>query len=119
MIGTTGLRQLRVDCIVGIYPHERTHTQPVLVDIEIDYNFGPAAASDAIPDAVDYDTVAASVTDLIQSRQFQLIETMAEEAAALLLERITVAIAVRIEIHKPAAVPAAAYSYVRVDRARP
>ena len=119
MIGTTGLKRLHVDCIVGIYQHERENTQTVLVDIEIDYDFGPAAASDAIADAVDYDDVAASVTTLIQSRQFQLIETMAEEAAAMLLDRIQKAVAVRIEIHKPAAVPAASYSYVRVDRARP
>jgi len=47
MIGTTGLKQLHVDCIVGIYQHEREQTQAVLVDIEIDYDFGPAAVSDA------------------------------------------------------------------------
>ena len=62
MIGTTGLKQLHVDCIVGIFQHEREQTQAVLVDIEIDYDFAPAAASDAIPDAVDYDGVASSVT---------------------------------------------------------
>lgn len=118
MIGTTGLKQLHVDCIVGIYQHERERTQAVLVDIEIDYDFGPAAASDAIPEAVDYDDTASSVTALIQTRQFQLIETMVEEAAAMLLERIPKAVAVRVEIRKPAAVPEAAYSYVRVERSR-
>ena len=51
MLGTTGLHNLRIDCIVGIYPHERDQTQTVFLDIEIDYDFGPAAASDAIPDA--------------------------------------------------------------------
>ena len=118
MIGTTGLTQLHVDCIVGIYQQEREQTQAVLVDIEIDYDFGPAAASDAIPDAVDYDEVAASVTALIQTRRFQLIETMVEETAAMLLERIPKAVAVRLEIRKPAAVPAAEHSYVRVERSR-
>ena len=34
---------------------------------------------------MDYDGVAAGVTGLLQARQFQLIETMAEQAAALLL----------------------------------
>lgn len=118
MIGTTGLRQLRVDCIVGIYPHEREHTQAVLLDIELDYDFAGAAASDAIPDAVDYDDVAASVTALLQTRRFQLIETMAEASAAMLLERVRAVRAVRIEIRKPAAVPAADYSFVRVERTR-
>ncbi len=118
MIGTTGLHDLRIDCIVGIYPHEREQNQAVFLDLELDYDFGPAAASDAIPDAVDYDRVVALVTELIQSRRFQLIETMAEAAAAMLLERVPVVQSVRLEIRKPAAVPAAASSFVRVERAR-
>ena len=118
MMGTTGLRALRVDCIVGIYAHERERVQTVILDIELDYDFAPAARSDAIPDAVDYDLVAASVTELIQTRQFQLIETMAEHTAAMLLERTPQVRAVRLEIRKPAAVPAAASSFVRVERVR-
>ena len=43
---------------------------------------------------------------------------MVEEAAAMLLERIPKAVVVRVEIRKPAAVPAAEYSYVRVERSR-
>lgn len=118
MIGTTGIRQLQVDCIVGIYPHERAHEQAVLIDVEIDYDFAPAARSDAVADVVDYDAVVSSLTGLIRERQFQLIETMAEASAALLLERIPVAAVVRVEIRKPAAVPQAAHSYVRVERCR-
>jgi len=119
MIGTTGLHNLRVDCIVGIYPHEREQMQTVYLDIELDYDFATAAASDAIADAVDYDHVVASVTGLIQSRRFQLIETMAEETAAMLLAGLPQVAAVRLEIRKPEAVPSAANSFVRVDRARP
>ncbi len=119
MTGTTGLKQLHVDCIVGIYPHERGHTQAVLLDIELDYDFGPAAASDAIGDAVDYDGVASSVTELLQTRAFQLIETMAEETASMIFARVPVVRAVRLEIRKPAAVPAAECSFVRIARVRP
>lgn len=118
MTGTTGVRELRVDCIVGIYPHERDQQQTILLNIEIDYDFAAPARSDAIHDAVDYDGVVSSVTALIQSRRFQLIETMAEESAALLLARVPVATAVRVEIQKPAAVPQARHSFVRVERQR-
>ncbi len=118
MTGTTGLTNLRVECIVGIYPHERVQAQTVFLDIELDYDFAPAATADAIAGAVDYDDVAASVTGLLQERRFQLIETMAEAAAALLLVRVTVATAVRIAVRKPAAVPAAASAFVRVERRR-
>jgi 7,8-dihydroneopterin aldolase/epimerase/oxygenase len=118
MTGTTGLKNLRVDCIIGIYPHERAATQTVYLDIDLDYDFAAPSASDAIADAVDYDGIAASVTTLLQSARFQLIETMAERAAALLLAEVPVATAVRIEVRKPAAVPAAACSFVRVERTR-
>jgi dihydroneopterin aldolase len=118
MIGTTGLHNLRVDCIVGVYPHEREQVQSVLLDLELDYDFAAAVASDAIPDAVDYDQVVRVVTDLIQARRFQLIEAMAEAVAALLLESMPVLAAVRLEVRKPAAVPAAANSFVRVERHR-
>jgi 7,8-dihydroneopterin aldolase/epimerase/oxygenase len=118
MIGTTGLQGLRVDCIVGIYQHEREVRQSVIIDIDLDYDFAAAAASDAIGDALDYDGVATGITELIQRRGFQLIETMAEETAAMLLSRFPQVRRVRLEIRKPAAVPAAACSFVRVERAR-
>jgi 7,8-dihydroneopterin aldolase/epimerase/oxygenase len=118
MIGTTGLQALRVDCIVGIYEHERNARQAVIVDVEIDYDFAAAAASDAIADAVDYDGVARAITELAERRGFQLIETMAEEAAAMLLAQVPAATRVKLEIRKPAAVPAAACSFVRVERTR-
>ena len=118
MIGTTGLKSLQVDCIVGIYEHERQTPQTVIMDIDLDYDFAAAAGSDAIGDAVDYDRVASGVTELVQRRAFQLIETMAEETAAMLLARLAQVRTVRLEIRKPAAVPAAACSFVRVERTR-
>ena len=85
MIGTTGLHHLRVDCIVGIHPHERRDTQSVFLDIELDNDFSQAAISDAIHDAIDYTAVAAMVTSLLQDRKFHLLESMVEEVAAMLL----------------------------------
>jgi len=118
MIGTTGLHNLRIDCIVGIHPHERENPQPVLLDLEVDYDFAQAASSDDITHAVDYDRVVRMVTELIQSRRFHLIEAMAEAVAAMLLEAVPVIDCVRLEIRKPAAVPAADNSFVWVERER-
>ena len=118
MIGTTGLHNLRIDCIVGIHPHERENPQSVFLDLEIDYDFAPAAESDVISDAVDYDQVVRLVSELIQSRRFHLIEAMAEAVVATLLEKVPVIEVVRLEIRKPAAVPAADNSFVRVERER-
>jgi len=118
MIGTTGLRSLQVDCIVGVYEHERRQPQTVILDIDLDYDFAAAADSDDIADALDYDRVASGVAELLQRRAFQLIETMAEETAAMLLARLAQVQRVRLDIRKPAAVPAAACAFVHVERAR-
>jgi dihydroneopterin aldolase len=118
MIGTAGLQGLRVDCVVGIYDAERRTRQSLLVDVDLDYDFAAAAASDAIGDTIDYDDVARAVTELAERRAFHLIETMAEEAAAMLLARLPSLRRVRLEIRKPAAVPAATCAFVRVERVR-
>ena len=118
MIGTAGLKSLKIDCIIGIYDHERQTPQTVIMDIDLDYDFAAAAGSDAIGDAVDYAAVARSVTEFVRRRAFQLIETMAEETAAMLLAQLTPVRTVRLEIRKPAAVPAAACSFVRLERTR-
>jgi 7,8-dihydroneopterin aldolase/epimerase/oxygenase len=118
MIGTTGLHNLRIDCVIGVYEHERIEAQPVFIDVEVDYDFAAAATSDAIEHAVDYGGIASMATELARHRRFQLLETMAEELAALLLERLSMIERVRLEIRKPEAVPAAANSFVRVERSR-
>lgn len=118
MIGTTGIKALRVDCIVGIYEHERRATQTVILDIEFDYGFAAAATSEAIADAVDYDHIVVAVKELLGRRKYQLIETMAVETTLMLLERLRSVLRVRVEICKPAAVPEAACSFVRFESRR-
>ena len=118
MIATTGLKGLRIDCVVGVYAFERERTQPIVMNIELDYDIAAPAQSDAVAEAVDYDGVATVVTELIQRRQYRLIETMAEETAAVLFEHHGSVQTVRLEIRKPEAVPAAECSFVRLKRTR-
>jgi dihydroneopterin aldolase len=118
LIATTGLKSLHIDCIVGVYEFEREQTQPIIMNIELDYDFAAAAASDAIGDAVDYDRVASGITELLHTRQFALLEAMAEETAALLFEQHALVQTVRLEIRKPKAVPAAECSFVCLERNR-
>jgi len=119
MLGTAGLQGLRIDCIVGIYEHEREKPQSVIIDVDVDYDFAAASGSDGISNAVDYDDIARMVTNLAQRKAFHLIETMAEETAQMLFDKLPVAQKIRLEIRKPAAVPVAAYAFVRAERTRP
>ena len=114
MIGTIGLKNLHIDCIVGIYPHERTAEQPLFVDVEVDHQFDRAAQSETVSETVDYDHLAAFLTELATDKRYQLIETFAKDAVDGILARWPDVLGVRIEIRKPNAVPAADASFVRV-----
>jgi len=118
MIATTGLKGLRIDCFVGVYTYEREQPQPIIMDIEFDYDVAAAASSDEVADAVDYDRVAESVVELVGRRKFHLIEAMALETADMLLGRHTSVQNIRLEVRKPNAVAAADCSFVRLERAR-
>ena len=118
MIATTGLKGLRIDCVVGVYTFEREQSQPIIMDIEIDYDVTAAASSDEVGDAVDYDRVAEEIAELVERREFYLIEAMAEETADMLLRQHTSAQRVRLEVRKPNAVRAADCSFVRLERVR-
>jgi len=118
MIATTGLRGLRVSCIVGVYPAERESPQPIVIDVELDYDASRAAVSDEIGDAVDYDRVAHGLTELIERRGFRLLETMAHETADMLLTEHPLVQTLRLEIRKPNAVADADCSFVRLERSR-
>jgi dihydroneopterin aldolase len=118
MIGTAGVKSLRIECVIGVLPEERERTQAILVDVELDYDFAAAAASDDITAAVDYAAVARSVRALAEKRQFRLIERLAEEAAAMLIAQSALVRAVRVEVRKPGAIPGAECSFVRLERVR-
>ena len=119
MLGTTGLKNLEISCVVGVYRHERQQPQPVFFDIELDYDLHAASRSDGLGDAIDYDGVATAVSDLVRRREFKLLETMAEEIAARLLSTLDRVQTVRVEIRKPLAVATASCAFVRVERRRP
>jgi len=118
MLGTAGLKNLEVSCVVGVYHHERQQPQPVFFDIELDYDLDAASHSDGLGDAIDYDAVATAVSDLVRHLEFKLLETMAEESATLLLSTFDQVQTVRVEIRKPHAVSAASCAFVRVERSR-
>lgn len=117
-IGTTGLKDLRIDCVIGVYPHERTDPQPLFLDVEVDYDFAPAAATDELDGALDYDRLASGLTAVAQEGRFALLETFAEASATFCLQTFPEVTAVRLEIRKPRAVEAADASFVRLARNR-
>ena len=106
---------LQVDAYIGVYDWEHEQPQPLVIDLEMDWDNRKAAQSEQLVDALDYDALSKAVTHLIQSRPRVLIETVAEEVAQLVLTDFK-APRVRVKVAKPQAVAAADYTAVEIVR---
>jgi dihydroneopterin aldolase len=109
------IRELRADTIIGVYDWEREVRQTVVLDLEMAGNNTRAAESDDVADALNYAEVSIRVLSFIENSQFQLIETMAEQVAAIILEEFGVPW-LRLRLCKPGAVPQARDVGVLIER---
>lgn len=97
---------LKLSASIGIYPHERTERQELLVDIAMIVCAKAAAGSDDIADTVDYETVANTLESLVASRHFNLLETLSQAMLHLLADSFPVD-RLDITLYKPTALPRA------------
>ena len=81
------IQDLRVACLIGARPEERTRTQEIGIDVCLHLDLEEPGRSDRLEDTVDYGSLAAEITAMAESSSFQLLERLAEEVAALALAR--------------------------------
>jgi 7,8-dihydroneopterin aldolase/epimerase/oxygenase len=118
MLGTVYVYDLKITCVVGIYPKERALLQNLFLDIEFDIDFEAAERTENVESTVDYAEVSNRLESWVQKEKFQLIETLAERACVLLFEEWDIIHRVKIKVKKPGAVPQAKYAAVMVERLR-
>lgn len=111
------IRGIAAQAIIGIYEHERTAPQRVIVDLELETDIRPAARSEQITDALDYESLTHEVKSFLEASEFQLIETLAETLAARLLDDPKIA-ALKMTLHKPDALANADDVGVIIERAQ-
>lgn len=97
------VHELRVECIVGVHPHERTTPQPLSIDLELGLDTGQAAYSGRIAATCDYSRVATEIEMLLRFRKYRLLEMAAEEVAAMLFGVHRVLQSARVRLSKPLA----------------
>jgi dihydroneopterin aldolase len=114
---TIFIRDLRVETVVGIYDWERRIRQTVSLDLDMGANIKAAATSDRIEDTLDYKAVAKRVTQFVSEQEFQLVETLAEKVAALILDEFKIQ-QVKVTLHKPGAVSGSKSVGVSIERSR-
>jgi len=96
-------RDIRVEAVVGIWEWERRITQTVSIDLEFATDARKAAASDSIEATLDYKRVAKRVIEYVGNAEFQLVESLADALAAVIVGEFGVAW-VQVSVAKPGAV---------------
>lgn len=111
------LRGLAVDCVIGFIEWERRIRQTVVIDLELPVDCRAAAVRDRVEDTLDYKTVAKRVLAFVEESQFQLVETLAERIAQLILGEFAVEW-VRVSVNKPGAIGGSRDVGVAIERTR-
>ncbi len=109
------IRDLTIDTVIGIYDWERSVRQTVCLDLEMAWDNRRPAQSQDIAQALDYSAVAERLIALIRDSKFLLVETMAEQCAAVLMEEFAVPW-LRLSVSKPGAVREAKSVGVAIER---
>ncbi len=111
------IEDLRVETVIGIYDWEREIRQTVSLDLEMAFDIHKAGLSDSIEDTLNYKEVAKRLINFIQDSEFQLVETLAERCAAIILDEFAVGW-LRLKLSKPGAVRGSAAVGVIIERER-
>lgn len=111
------LRDLRIPTVIGVFEWERRVRQTVALDLDMAADIARAAQSDDLVDALDYKAVAKRLIVFVEESRFQLVETLAERVAQLVLTEFDVAW-VRVRVNKTGAVRGARDVGVIIERDR-
>jgi 7,8-dihydroneopterin aldolase/epimerase/oxygenase len=97
------LSALKTECIVGIWDWERKVRQTVVIDLEMAADVRAAARSDRIEDTIDYKRVAKRLLAFVAASEFQLVETLTEHIARIIVTEFGVPW-VRVRLNKQGAI---------------
>ncbi|MEJ2867234.1 dihydroneopterin aldolase [Actinomycetospora sp. OC33-EN08] len=99
---TIELRGLRVHGRHGVFDHERRDGQDFVLDLVLHVDLAPAGASDDLTETVDYGALAEAAATVVAGPPRSLIEAVAADVAAVVLDDPRVA-EVEVTLHKPQA----------------
>jgi 7,8-dihydroneopterin aldolase/epimerase/oxygenase len=111
------LRGLAIDCIIGFIDWERRVKQTVVIDLEMTVDCRRVAVHDAVADTLNYKTVAKRLISFVEGSSFNLVETLVERIAAVILDEFGVAW-VRVTVSKPGAIRGSRDVGVTIERTR-
>ena len=109
------LRDLRIETVIGVYDWEREIKQTVILDLDMATDIRQAAATDDIAHTLDYKSVAKRLISFVEQSEFQLVETLAERIAEIVLNEFDVPW-LKLRVNKQGAVRGARDVGVVIER---
>jgi len=96
------LTGLRITAHHGVFDFERENGQEFVIDVTVWLDFRAAASGDDLTRTIHYGELAVEVADAVRRDPVDLIETLAERIADVVLAH-DAAERVRVTVHKPQA----------------
>ena len=111
------LRELKVETIIGVWDWERKIRQTVSIDLEMGADIRRAAKTDSIDDTLNYKAVSKRVQQFVADSEFQLVETLAEKVAEVVLSEFELPW-IQVRVSKPGAIRGAKDVGVQIHRTK-
>lgn len=112
---TIHIRDLEIECLVGVLPEERYTPRTVRVNLRVECDLAAAGRSDALADTVDYRVVRDRVVEAVRASRDELIERLAQRVADAALT-VRGANRVSVVLDKPGALEGARSVAVEITR---
>lgn len=116
-LGIIGFENFKIDCIIGIEPHERINEQEIVIDLKVEADMSKVSASDSIYDAIDYVQLA-KICEETAKGKYNLLEKYAADVLKVIFNTFKVSSA-SIRVMKPEALPGAAQAFIELYRKAP
>lgn len=93
------IRDFMVDCLIGVYDHEKEAPQRVRINLDLAVDEGEHPIIDDIRNVVSYETMANGILEIAGSGHVNLVETLAERIADMCFDDDRVG-SVRVRVEK-------------------
>jgi len=114
-VDTIFLRELEIEAVIGIWEWERRIKQVVSVDLDIGTDARAAARVDKVDGTLNYRDVAKRLIAFVGESKFELVESLADAIARLVIEEFRVPW-IKVSIAKPGAIRGSRTVGVAIER---
>ena len=84
------LKDIKLECNLGVTQEEKQDTQPISIDLEISVDISKASQTDNIEDTINYSEIQKQIKQVVENNEFNLIEKLANDVAIQLLKENTI-----------------------------